>query len=310
MQDVTQALLLDSKYAAAYCYQRGLWSFENQQYEVAAADLTVTLLLDPGSRSARSLRTRALELRDQSFELDLSTRMPEQLGPAADQVEISPDLDSDNPDETQIREPAAETQPQIEIPEDEPSESTEDQEATGESIGATEEELKAEQRQVQERQRKDWERAQQVRLQFEEARRKDEEEKKAKAKQRKRRLTPEEAEEERQERWQKIKLYGSIAVLVLVAIYATWAWLIPLLPVRDPFTHLEAKAVYEAYSKDALAADELYSCKLVKITGTLFIEPRTKTQRFPRDFFEPEGEKSELRIECLFADADELAGAG
>ena len=51
-------------------------------------------------------------------------------------------------------------------------------------------------------------------------------------------------------------------------------------------------------------------CKLVKITGTLFIEPRTKTQRFPRDFFEPEGEKSELRIECLFADADELAGRG
>src|SRR5262249_8850359 len=145
----------------------------------------------PTNRKARVARQQALQLREQQFELNLPVL---DADPGAGTAEWTAP-EGGGADETRVRPPAPETQPQIEVPEEEQAEEGAEKPAEEEA------ETPAQRADRLDRQRQDYERAVEIRKQFEEARRKQDEAKKAKAKKqtwRKKKPTDEEVEDARE----------------------------------------------------------------------------------------------------------------
>src|SRR5262249_17721150 len=116
LADFTRAVVLDSKYGAAYCLQRGLLQVTQRRIDGALADLTVALLLDPKNTAAGAAREEALRLREVHFEVHLPGLSGVSVAPAA--PALPPDValpPPEDPARTRVPPPAAVTQTQIEV---------------------------------------------------------------------------------------------------------------------------------------------------------------------------------------------------
>src|SRR5207248_228953 len=78
------AVLLDRRYAPAYCNERGLAHAARGQFDCAAADHTIALLLDPGNVKARAWRESALDARTRVPPTDQSAEPLEDLNEGSD----------------------------------------------------------------------------------------------------------------------------------------------------------------------------------------------------------------------------------
>jgi tetratricopeptide (TPR) repeat protein len=322
LQDITRALLLDRKYAAAYCTQRGILQLTHERLDGAVADLTVALLLDPDNLAARAFHEEAMQRRDAHFELHVPTLSLEPAVaapvPAPDRAVPAPEPDGSASKETQVRQRAVETQTQIEVPEE--TEAAEDEgglieddvviEAGPETeAGAADQEQRRAQALELQRQR---EHAEELRRTLEEARLKKEEAKKQKEARRKRR-SPEEDEEEAAERRKKWKNGLILAAGLLVAVWYSWGWVKPALqrwlaPVRMP--KMSAEQFASEYGANSQAADDKYADKRVILTGKVVIQvaKRGRAVVGQKIFFDlSDREEDPKWVECEFADPDEAS---
>src|SRR5262249_26801075 len=276
VQDITQALLLENKYAAPYCVHRGLLLFAQHDFAAAAADFTVALLLDPQNRTARAHRQKALEQKESQFELNIPVLDLDEAGPTrGPDAECAPEAAPGGA--TQAGRAAAETQTQIELPGDEAPAEEEGEAAAGEEAPAESDGTPAAAAQrswaPDATQQRSLERAAELRRDYAEAQRKEEAEKKAKSKRESQRRKKGAADEDATGEWVQRAARGvlvacAIGLILLfgVGLYAFYAPSFYPAPVGPSIT---AEELLAEFQKDNRAANIKYGERPNTITGTV-----------------------------------------
>ncbi|HJZ54188.1 MAG TPA: hypothetical protein VKE74_04490, partial [Gemmataceae bacterium] len=311
LRDFARAVVLDSKYAAAYCVQRGLHEIRRRRAKLALADFAVALTIDPNNRTAKAGREEAQVLAETDFHVTSEAdvyRSAEHTPLAEREPPLKAELVEESADETPQR-PAVATGFDMNA-------ATQAAGGPGRAgllaesplPGAVPIEVPAslaqevEERQFRQEQEKL--RLAAVEAKAAELRKKNEEEEKKRkelAKKRKRKEDP----EERALRMRKYKRYAIIAAGLVVVLYYGAQLVMALIPKPEsPFDEYTAEELIEQYAKDTIAADDKFADQRICLRGRIkVVQEKGKGLIPPKVFFESAGH-SEVRVEVQFANED------